>query len=320
MDFLGGYFIPKRYQRDYRKHKNQASFVTFLMHWLASASRDLLTLIVSSGFLLTGTILFGPWALIPGTAFLMILAIFTQPRLAAWIGSIQQSVNSATEPADPEVKFTQAEDPAYSGGITGWPGRETIVVPELWKSRLDPKTLEAAIHRRKLAIRSGLRSKGVWLAAAWNLIGLTLGLILTSWDGTTATGLIRIYFISTIWQFIGLLLLPTLNRNAVRALESKMRSKGFGKDILENLNLQTSALQDGEIRRSKWVETIFHPLPSVESRAAIEQKDSTNAPHRGAWHVVRMMLYLSITCGGILHRAVHCNIGRPDLWILAPAD
>jgi hypothetical protein len=151
-------------------------------------------------------------------------------------------------------------------------------------------------------------------------MGLTLGLLLTSWDGTTATGLIRIYFISTIWQFIGLLILPTLNRNAVRALESEMRSKGFGKDILTNLNLQTSALQDGEISRSKWVEAIFHPLPSVERREAIEQKESTNSSPLEAWHVVRMMLYLSITCGGILHRAVHCNIGRPDLWILAPTD
>lgn len=317
MDFVGGYLIPQRYQRDYRKHNNQASFGVFFMLWLASVSRDLLALIVSSAILLTGTILFGPWALIPGSALLLILAIFIQPQLAAWIGSIHQSETTST---DLKVKFTEAEDPAYSGGITGWPGRETILIPELWKSRLDSKTLEAAIQRRKLAIRSGLRSRGVWLAAAWNLIGLTLGLLLTSWDGTTTTGLIRIYFISTIWQFIGLLLLPTLNRNAVRTLESGMKSKGYSEDVLTNLNLQTSALQDGEIRRSKWVEAIFHPLPSVESRESIEKNDSANTTSLGAWHVVRMMLYLSITCGGILHRAVHCNIGRPDLWILAPAD
>ena len=158
------------------------------------------------------------------------------------------------------------------------------------------------------------------MAAAWNLTGLTFGLLLTSWDGINATGLIRIYFISTIWQFVGLLLLPTINRNAVRALESAMKSKGFSENVLSNLNLQTSALQDGEINRSKWVEAIFHPLPSVESRDSTHKNTSVDAAPLGAWHVVRMMLYLSITCGGLLHRAVHCNIGRPDLWILAPAD
>jgi hypothetical protein len=317
MDFLGGYFIPKRYQREYRKHAGSVSFRAFLGHWMAAASRDLLVLIFTSGILLTGTILLGPWALIPGSVLLLILAIFIQPQLAAWIGSIHQSETTST---DLKVKFTEANDPAYSGGITGWPGRETILIPELWKSRLSSETLEAAIQRRKLAIRSGLRSRGVWLAAAWNLMGLTLGLVVTSWDGVSSAGLIRIYFISTIWQFIGLLLLPTLNRNAVRTLESGMKSKGYSENVLTSLNLQTSSLQDGEIRRSKWVEAIFHPLPSVENRECKEQNSSSNASPLRAWHVVRMMLYLSITCGGILHRAVHCNVGRPDLWILAPSD
>ena len=317
MDFLGGYFIPQRYQRDYLKHADQVSFGAFLGPWMSAVSRDLIVLIVNSTILLSGTILLGPWALIPGSVVLLILAIFIQPQLAAWIGSIHQSETTFTYP---KFKFTEAVDPAYSGGITGWPGRETIIIPELWRSRLGSETLEAAIQRRKLAIRSGLRSRGVWLAAAWNLMGLTIGLVVTSWDGVNATGLIRIYFISTIWQFIGLLLLPTLNRNAVRTLESGMKSKGFSNEVLTNLNLQTSALQDGEIRRSKWVETIFHPLPSVENRESKEQNASSDATPLGAWHVVRMMLFLSMTCGGILHRAVHCNVGRPDLWILAPAD
>lgn len=317
MDLLGGYFIPKRYQRSYKNHTGPVSFKEFLGPWMAAVSRDLLVLIVNSAILLTGTMIFGPWALIPGSALLLILAIFIQPPLSLWIGGIHPSETAFT---DPNVKFTEAEDPAYSGGITGWPGRETILIPELWKNRLSSETLEAAIQRRKLAIRSGLRSRGVWLAAAWNLMGLTLGLVVTSWDGVHAAGLIRIYFISTIWQFIGLLALPTLNRNAVRSLESGMKNKGYSEDILANLNLQTASLQDGEMRRSKRVEAIFHPLPSVENRECKEQNASSDATSLRAWHVVRMMLYLSITCGGILHRAVHCNVGRPDLWILAPAD
>jgi hypothetical protein len=33
-----------------------------------------------------------------------------------------------------------------------------------------------------------------------------------------------------------------------------------------------------------------------------------------------MMLYLSWAGIGGLSRAVHCNVGRPPLWVLLPGD
>ncbi len=40
----------------------------------------------------------------------------------------------------------------------------------------------------------------------------------------------------------------------------------------------------------------------------------------GFWNVARTTLFLSWACGGFLARAVHCNIGRPELWVLFPTD
>ncbi|WP_146526280.1 hypothetical protein [Novipirellula artificiosorum] len=39
-----------------------------------------------------------------------------------------------------------------------------------------------------------------------------------------------------------------------------------------------------------------------------------------AWHAARMTLFVSWACMGMLVRAVHCNVGRPELWVMLPTD
>ena len=41
---------------------------------------------------------------------------------------------------------------------------------------------------------------------------------------------------------------------------------------------------------------------------------------RGAHQATRLALYLSWACLGVLARAVHCNAGRPEVWVLLPSD
>ena len=65
------------------------------------------------------------------------------------------------------------------------------------------------------------------------------------------------------------------------------------------------------------VESIFHPIPSLESRRrALGDSPRGLAP----WHVARTAIYLSIAGMNPLHRLVHCNVGRPELWVFLPAD
>ena len=71
-------------------------------------------------------------------------------------------------------------------------------------------------------------------------------------------------------------------------------------------------------KRAPAVEAIFHPIPSPARRSEeIERGHNRGA---GAWHAARMALYLSWACFGLLGRAVHCNCGRPELWVMLPAD
>ena len=40
----------------------------------------------------------------------------------------------------------------------------------------------------------------------------------------------------------------------------------------------------------------------------------------GAWNLARTALYLSHVGLSQLPRVVHCNVGRPELWVYLPTD
>jgi hypothetical protein len=73
--------------------------------------------------------------------------------------------------------------------------------------------------------------------------------------------------------------------------------------------------QDDEPERPALVEAIFHPIPSVRNREA-----AAACPAPGAWDVARTAVYLGLSGGGLLGRAVHCNCGRPALWAFLPVE
>ena len=118
----------------------------------------------------------------------------------------------------------------------------------------------------------------------------------------------------TLWTFLGLLTLPTLSRQASYAIDGKVLNSGVSSEIFRRTLETLDALQDDEPRRPA-IETVFHPVPSVHNREA----GGTDAIPI-AWHAARMTLFVSWACMGMLVRAVHCNVGRPELWVMLPTD
>jgi hypothetical protein len=79
--------------------------------------------------------------------------------------------------------------------------------------------------------------------------------------------------------------------------------------------------QDDELERARGVETIFHPVPAARHRIAALRGERAAGPHAwAAWHAARTALYLSWAGVGLLGRAVHCNLGRPEAWVFLPSD
>ncbi len=197
-------------------------------------------------------------------------------------------------------------------GCRGW-RRSSFLLGRV--KRLTSEQLAVTIARRLEAIRSGSRTRGVMLAIAWVLVGFSLSTLVPG-AGVTSVGELAMVCVSfTLWTFLGLLTLPTLSRQASYAIDRRVMDQGAAVNVFHETLQTMDRLQDDEPKRSVWIETIFHPVPSVENR----QADSGNT-FPLAWHAARMTLFMSWACMGMLVRAVHCNAGRPELWVMLPTD
>ena len=191
------------------------------------------------------------------------------------------------------------------------------LIPSRWREALGPEGFEVASHRRSLAVKTG----SWWRGRAAALLFTLAGLAACAWMvGTarlgTAGGTIEFSLWFSLWSFAGLLTLPTLSRCGVIEIDERARAEGRSRESMRTTTRLLDELQDGEPVRPALVETFFHPIPSVQTRL-----DGPRAQGIfGFWDSARTAVYLSLAGVGLLGRAVHCNCGRPSLWVFLPAD
>lgn len=291
-DCAGGYLLPKRWGRP---------TVTFAA-WLKGTLVHAAVLLVCAGAVLFA----GQAAGLPGAlatvALLMTVAMLGQSGIAHAVGRLR------TVRVQDDIVILSSFDPAFAGGWVGFGSSATLLMPARWQANL-----QAVQRVRRQATRSnGSRIAGILLAALFNLAGFGLSYLLTPGAGFASVGqYLHLIFGFTLWSFLGLLLLPSLSRPAVFLADRFAEQQGVS--WLEAAQ-EHDKLQDDEPARTKWIERIFHPVPSLASRQL------RPSPTWGAWQAARIALYLSWTVPGLLARSVHCNVGRPDLWVLFPAD
>jgi hypothetical protein len=216
-----------------------------------------------------------------------------------------------------------AVDESFVGGWAGIRARR-LVVPALWTSLPTP-TLVAILARRRVIGASGAHIRGVLGAVAWNCLGFSIVvaiiLVLTRVSLASAAGIVTLSAGMTLWSFAGVLVLPTLSRSAVYVADRDGAALA-GVAAVSAAILALDQWQDDEPIRSNVVEVIFHPVPARASRLAQITKPS----RRLAWmlpqahHIARHALWLSWASLSPLARAVHCNVGRPALWVMLPGD
>jgi len=117
----------------------------------------------------------------------------------------------------------------------------------------------------------------------------------------------------TLWTFGGLLALPALSRKVVFAADRAAADAGI--DIRSWITRFPSLVgEDGSPRDA--VETIFYPMPSAARRLRQIEKPLTGFI---PGNLARSNLYYSWATLTLLGRAVHCNVGRPVLWVFPPS-
>lgn len=305
-DVWGGYWLPCRH------HRICLLFPVFFMKWVRGVAVQGLVMTLSALALLQAGRRWGVWGALAVLAGIQLVLLALQLPLAQWAGGLRRA--AAPEPG---VVALNGLDPGFTGGAVGLPGMEQHVVSRAWWGEVSPESLRAELKRREGSVATGSRLRGVLLALGWNFAGFWLCASLP-WAGVSSVyTLVETILGCTLWSFLGLLILPSFSRPGVMEADRYAVAHGISRQQVESGMRELDHLQDDEPRRSRWVERIFHPIPAVDNRLAALAAGAT--PY-GAWHAARLALYLSWAQFGLLSRAVHCNSGRPELWVMLPCD
>ncbi len=309
-DIIGGWILPRAHGRP------SVRLGEFVVGLLRGGLLHAAFLYASGWALLQGLKVGGWFAALAIIAFAMVALVAAQRLVARLVGGVREDLDWAPTLTRTSTLLDSTE-PGFAGGITGLPGFERIDLPVRWKREWPAAQLQLVLERRRYAIQSGLYRKGLSLAFAWNLVGAVMAAWIIGHPEGRVGEIVTFSFLVTLWNFAGLLILPTASRNCVLRMDKKMLEEGHAPEELAWLAKDCARLQDGEVSRDRRVETIFHPVPSLTGRF---NGLAAPASSFAGWNASRQMLYLSWPLLGLVSRAVHGNVGRPALWVMPPAD
>lgn len=215
------------------------------------------------------------------------------------------------------LKIVEVGDEGFVGGHAGL-GTGTLLVPRRWTT-LPTRALTAALVRRHVTAVRGAHLRGVLGALVWNTAGFAAVLWLTDATLATVAGIVTMTAGMTLWAFAGVLLLPTPSRAAVFAIDQDSAQRVGVADVAQSIEL-LDHWQDDEPTRARLVETIFHPVPSRATRLARLSASGRGVRWYHTHHIARHALWLGWAACTPLSRLVHCNVGRPALWVMLPGD
>ena len=316
LDFFGGYLLPRKYQR---QHPPLKKFLAILLRGVGVHS----TLLAFIGI----TLLFaartaGVLGVIAAGTLLIVTLLRGSITLAAAIAHLELTPSTPELHDDPALPALSAymgesEDEGFAGSIVGLFQPHIVLLPMRWREVLDSDAFRVAAQRRQMAISTGSWRRGRLLALAFTVTGITTAAtIVGSSQLASAQGIVTFSLIFTLWSFLGLLTLPTPSRRGVAEVDHALLANGGNRTILERTINHLDNFQDRERERPPLIETVFHPVPSVQARL--------HGPHatgiKGAWNAARTTVAISPAGLGLLGRAVHCNCGRPALWVFLPID
>ena len=315
LDIIGGYSLPRRYGRG---HLPAPRFARRLLRGVMVHTTVLGA--IGAGLLFAG-MAFGVWGVIAASGAISITLLAARVPLAGVIAPLRRSTDAARP--DPAAQrlipavFLASDDEGFTGGVSGVFRPHRAIFPQRWQRELGEDGLSVMTARRNYAATSRSWFKGRVLALLFTLSGATIAAFMVgpAMIGS-GQGVVTFSLIFTLWSFIGLLILPTLSRAGVAEVDAKLRASGLDPALIDETIRRLDAMQDAEPERPVGIETVFHPIPSVRSRL---QGPLSHNP-KGFLDAARSSVFLSAAGLGLLGRSVHCNCGRPALWVFLPSD
>ena len=213
-----------------------------------------------------------------------------------------------------EILTATVNDPAFTGGIVGLGRRAKSLLPARWMDTLPQPEIAAESSRRRWQIANDMPARAFVLILNWNLLGTFIGTqVLHLADRPPAVALLGHACWMTLWAFASLLVLPAMSRKAVFAADRAAADSGY--DPRAWITRFSDLIgEDGSPNAA--VQTIFYPVPSAEQRL---RQLGQPSPGFVPGNLARGNLYYSWATFTLLGRAVHCNVGRPALWVFPPS-
>ncbi len=214
-----------------------------------------------------------------------------------------------------EALAARVSDPAFTGGIVGLGRGARSLLPAGWlEGGLPPGDLAVESSRRRWQIAHALPGRSLALILGGNLLGAYVGSLLFRWAGRPpAEALFGHTCWMTLWAFGGLLVLPALSRRAVFGADAAALAAGHDpRGWITRFPGMVG--EDGGANPA--VQAIFYPVPSAARRLGeLGELGAGFVPG----NLARNNLYYSWATLTPLGRAVHCNVGRPALWVFPPS-
>ncbi len=215
---------------------------------------------------------------------------------------------------DVRVLTIEVVDPAFTGGIDGFGVRAASLLPAKWTRDLPAEELAIESFRRSWQTEHGLPGRALFLGLGWNLLGASIGTLAFQLAARRpAEALFGYACWMTLWAFGSLLVLPSLSRQGVFAADRASLDAGHDP---RGWIARFAGLVGEDGGSNAAVQTIFYPVPSARMRLLhLEKQTAGFVPG----NVARSNLYYSWATFTMLGRAVHCNVGRPALWVFPPS-
>jgi len=265
------------------------------------------------GALLCGSLLLGRAGLLIASFINVIFLLLFQSFLLKFVSGIK-----LTKSEDKDVVVAVSLDSGFTGSVVDSLAGPFSVVPSTDKERDSKYTKLRQSSIKKLQSTFAR----LFLPIAINSIGSIFALYhLSAYAASPVRDVIIYSLWATVWSFICLLFLPYFNRQAVLTLDRYLIETGLNRLEFEHAVSSADLKGEEEYSRTASVQSVFYPIPAPKNRIENFASGKQNPQFWIAFHqVARRTLYSSLGFGGFLSRSVHCNVGRPELWIISPSD
>ena len=150
----------------------------------------------------------------------------------------------------------------------------------------------------------------------WNLLGVLIGEVFNLYESEKVE--LKVLYLAswmTVWSFISLILLTRLSHNSVYACDAI--AKNGDKSLLIKWIKHYPSIVDENGHQNPLKQAIFYPVPSIKSR--LDALKTNNFGSFNFGNLTRRNFFLSWGVFNLSARSVHCNVGRPLLWVLPPS-